>query len=75
MYAARKKGDSLNNGVYGAKSTMLAIMARDSAYSGQEIRWQDKMNENESLVDMRDLTWETELPQWKVAMPGIHGIV
>lgn len=75
MYAALRKGDSINNGLYAANSTMMAIMARDSAYSGQQVLWQDKMESNESLVDIRDLTWDTELPQWKIAMPGIHGIV
>ncbi len=75
MYTALRKGDSISNGEYAAKSTLMAIMARDSAYSGQQILWQDKLDSNERLVDMHGLSWETELPQWKIAMPGIHGIV
>ncbi len=74
MYAAIRKGDSINNGEYAAKSTLMAIMARDSAYSGQQILWQDKLDSNERIVDIHSLNWDTQLPQWKIAMPGIHGI-
>lgn len=75
MYAALRRGDYINNGDYTARSTMMAIMARDAAYSGQQINWQEKLDSHERLVNVDGLTWDSELPQWKIAMPGIHGIV
>lgn len=74
MYAALRSGGYINNGDYLAKSTLMAIMARDSAYSGKEVTWQGMLENPQRLVPEK-LSWDMELPKWKVAMPGQHGII
>ena len=70
MYHAIRNGGYLNNGDYYAKSTLMGIMAREAAYTGQEITWDQIMNSKQDFLDEDSLTWETELPEWKVARPG-----
>jgi len=74
MYAALRSGGYINNGDYLAKSTLMAIMARDSAYTGKEILWEDMVKNPQRLVP-ENITRDMKLPEWKVAMPGQHGII
>ena len=74
MYAALRSGAYINNGDYLAKSTLMAIMARDSAYSGKHITWKYMIEKPQRLVPT-ELSWDMKLPKWKVAMPGQHGII
>ena len=50
MFAAIRSGKDLNNGVYAARSTLLAIMGRMAAYTGEVITWEAALNSKESLV-------------------------
>ncbi len=43
MFAAIRKGEPINDGVWMTRSTMLAIMARMSAYTGQTITWEQAL--------------------------------
>jgi hypothetical protein len=49
FFASIRKGTPINNGNYMAKSTMLAIMGRMAAYTGEEITWEQAMNSKEVL--------------------------
>ena len=40
LFASIRNGKPINNGEYMAKSTLLAIMGRMAAYTGQEITWE-----------------------------------
>ena len=42
-------GPYINDGMAVAESTMTCIMARESAYSGQEITWDMIMNSRQDL--------------------------
>jgi hypothetical protein len=53
-----------------ASSTLLAIMGRMAAYTGQEITWDMALNSKEELVPAK-LDWDMKLPVAPVAMPGI----
>ena len=75
MYAALRSGNYINNGEYMAKSTLMAIMARDAAYTGHEVTMDQMMMAGQQLVDVANLTWESKLPEWRVAMPGQHSII
>src|SRR5690606_21387146 len=44
LFAAIRSGKPINNGEYMANSTMMAIMGRMSAYTGQRITWEEAMN-------------------------------
>jgi hypothetical protein len=53
-----------------ATSTMLSIMGRMAAYTGQEITWEMAMNSKEKLVP-EHFDWDMKLPVPPVALPGI----
>ncbi len=74
MYAAMRNGEYINNGNYMAKSTMLGIMARMSAYTGKELTWEQAMNSELNLTP-DPLSWDTPLPLPEVAVPGVTPFV
>jgi myo-inositol 2-dehydrogenase/D-chiro-inositol 1-dehydrogenase len=63
-------GKPINDGPRMASSTLLAIMGRMAAYTGQEITWDMALNSQEELVPAK-LDWDMKLPVAPVAMPGI----
>jgi hypothetical protein len=60
----------INNGQYMAKSTMMAIMSRMSAYTGQSLTWEQVLNSKEDLSPSA-YTWEADPPAAEVAVPGV----
>jgi predicted dehydrogenase len=70
LFASIRKGEPINDGDRMAKSTMLAIMGRMAAYTGQIIRWEDALNSQESLAPANLHDWNATLPAPPVAMPG-----
>jgi hypothetical protein len=50
-------------------------MVREAAYSGKEIKWKDMQASQTSIFDVSQLSFESTLPKWKVAVPGMHGII
>jgi len=69
LFAAIRAGNTINHGTWMAHSTMLAILGRMSAYTGQVITWEQAMNSQEELAP-KHLTWATPLDVPPVAMPG-----
>lgn len=69
MYAALRRGEIINNGEYMAKSTLMGIMQRMSAYTGQTITWEMAMNSKERLGPT-EYTWDTPIEVPEVALPG-----
>lgn len=63
-----REGNPLNEAKQIAESTMTAIMGRMSAYTGQEITWDQAMNSKEDLLPEK-LEFGP-LPVAPVAMPG-----
>ena len=53
LFASIRNGQPINNGEYMARSTLLAIMGRMAAYTGQEITWEMALNSKENLVPDR----------------------
>jgi predicted dehydrogenase len=68
--AALRAGEVINNGQYMAKSTMMAIMSRMSAYTGQSLTWEQVLNSKEDLSPSA-YTWEADPPAAEVAVPGV----
>jgi hypothetical protein len=52
-----------------AKSTLLAIMGRMAAYTGQEVTWEMALNSKEDLSPQR-YDWDAAPPLAQVAVPG-----
>ena len=69
LFASIRNGRPINNGEYMAKSTLMAIMGRMAAYTGQVITWEQALNSREDLTPAR-YEWGP-LPLPPVARPGI----
>ena len=69
LFASIRKGEPLNDGVWMAHSTLMAIMGRQAAYTGQEITWEQALNSQDKLVP-DNLTWDMKLPITPLAQPG-----
>jgi predicted dehydrogenase len=69
LFASIRSGKPLNNGEYMAKSTLLALMGRMAAYTGQEITWEKAMRSKEDLSPAR-YAWDAQPPASSVAIPG-----
>jgi predicted dehydrogenase len=64
-----RSGKPINELKNVAESTLSAIMGRMSAYTGQQITWEKALNSKEQLMP-DNLTWDTKLPDWQLAIPG-----
>ena len=69
LFASIRSGDPINDGVRLAHSSLMAIMGRMAAYTGQEITWDMALNSQEKLVP-ENLKWDAELPVKPLARPG-----
>ncbi len=69
LFKSIRDGDAMNDGEWMANSTMLAIMGRMAAYTGQNITWEMAMNSQESLVPDPIVYGPKPVPP--VAKPGV----
>jgi predicted dehydrogenase len=68
LFAAIRSGEAINNGEYMCNSTLMAIMARMSAYTGQTVTWEEALNSKEDLSPAT-YAW-TSLDMRPIARPG-----
>jgi predicted dehydrogenase len=70
LFASIRKGEPVvDNGTYMAQSTLLAIMARMSAYTGQTVTWEQALN---SELDLSPPAYEWgPLEVRPIARPGV----
>jgi hypothetical protein len=69
LFDSIRNGRPINDGIWMAHSTLMAIMGRMAAYTGKEVSWNEAMNSKEQLVP-DNLTWDMDLPIRPMAMPG-----
>ena len=74
LFASIRKGTVINNGERLATSTMLAIMGRMAAYTGQQITWDQAMNSLERLIPEK-MTWNMKWEVPPTPRPGITKFV
>jgi predicted dehydrogenase len=74
LFASIRAGKPINNGDYMAKSTLLAIMGRMAAYTGQLITWDMALNSKEDLTPPK-YAWDVPLSVPPVAQPGVTKFV
>jgi predicted dehydrogenase len=71
LIASIRKGEPINEGEFGALSSMTAVMGRMATYSGKEVTWEKAFNSKMKLGPAEaDFTWETTPPTPQVAVPG-----
>ncbi|MDG2450281.1 MAG: Gfo/Idh/MocA family oxidoreductase [Saprospiraceae bacterium] len=72
LFKSIRDGDPFHDGVRMANSTMLAVMGRLAAYTGQTLTWDEAINSNEILGPTLDqYNWDLKWPMADVAKPGI----
>ncbi|QHT70649.1 Gfo/Idh/MocA family oxidoreductase [Rhodocytophaga rosea] len=72
FFASIRNGKPMNDGEWMATSTMLAVLGRMVAYTGQTITWQEALNSNQVLGPETDqFTWQLKWPGPGIATPGI----
>ena len=69
LFASIRKNEPINDGKRMATSTLLAMMGRMAAYTGQQITWDMAMNSQERLVP-EHLDWNGSLDVAPRALPG-----
>lgn len=69
LFASIRNGKPINDGVWMAHSSLMAIMGRMAAYTGKAVTWEQALNSQLKLVP-DNLTWEQELPIRPLATPG-----
>jgi predicted dehydrogenase len=73
LFAAIRSGKPINNGLYASYSTLLAIMGRMAAYTGEVVTWDMALNSKESLGPS-EYTWG-DAPNRPVPKPGVTKFV
>ena len=73
MIQSIRNGKPINNGDYMCKSTMMAIMGRMSAYTGQTLTWDQAFNSKENLSPATMEFGPLAMPP--VAVPGVTSFV
>ena len=74
LFASIRSGKPINDGHWMAQSTLMGIMGRMAAYTGQEVTWEQMMNSQEKLVPEK-MDWAMKLDIQPTAMPGMTRIV
>jgi len=69
LFASIRAGAAHNDGNWMSHSTLLAIMGRMAAYTGQEVTWEEAMNSQQRLFP-EELDWKMKLPIEPMAIPG-----
>ena len=69
LFASIRASQPINNGLYMARSTMMAIMGRMAAYTGQRVTWEQAINSQEKLGP--DTYEWGPAPEPVVAVPGV----
>jgi myo-inositol 2-dehydrogenase/D-chiro-inositol 1-dehydrogenase len=74
LFAAIRKNQPINNGKRMATSTLLGIMGRMAAYTGQQVTWDQAMNSQEKLVPDR-IDWKGTMEVRPRAEPGVTKLI
>jgi predicted dehydrogenase len=74
LFASIRAGTPINDGVWMAQTTLMAIMGRMAAYTGQTVSWEQALNSKQSLVPEK-LDWNMPLAVAPRAVPGVTKLV
>ena len=81
LFAAIRSGKVINNGVYMARSTMLAVLGRMATHSGQTVTWEQEIRSGIKLAPERYAMDATPpiVPdkegKYPVSVPGVTKVV
>ena len=72
--ASIRAGKPINDGPRMGRTTLMTLMGRMAAYTGQEITWDQALNSRESLVP-DELDWNTKIDLTPQPRPGVTKFV
>ena len=77
LFTSIRNGKPVNDGVFMARSTMLAILGRMVTYTGKEITWDAAINSSQRLAPA-SYAWDADPPvlpdangNYPIAVPGV----
>jgi predicted dehydrogenase len=70
LFASIRQNKPVNDGERMVTSTMLAMMGRMAAYTGQEVTWEQAINSDVRLFPEK-LDWNMSLPVAPMPLPGV----
>lgn len=72
LFASIRSGKAINDGESMSRSTLLAIMGRMVAYTGQRITYEQALQSEETLgILPENCSFDMKLPDVEIAKPGI----
>ena len=71
LKSIRGEAPYVNHGVAVAESTMTAIMAREAAYSGSEVTWEQAMASGQDLQP-KEFDYKAQMAAVPLAVPGVY---
>ncbi len=81
LFAAIREDKPYNEGEYGAKSTMTAIMGRMATYSGKELSWDEAINSEIDIMP-HEYSFQATPPvvpnkngEYPIPVPGVTRVV
>lgn len=74
LFASIRAGKPINDGTRMAHTTLMAILGRMAAYTGQEVTWEQAINSQQSLVPEK-LDWSTKIETPPTARPGLTKVL
>lgn len=82
LFASIRSGNPINEGEYGALSSMTAIFGRMATYSGKELFWKDAIASNLQLANLKFESFSDEAPvkpredgTYAIPVPGITRVI
>ncbi|NUQ66389.1 MAG: Gfo/Idh/MocA family oxidoreductase [Pirellulales bacterium] len=70
LIASIRSGKPINDGARMAKTTLMALMGRMAAYTGQQITWEQALGSQDRVVPEK-LDWNMKLEPRPLAVPGL----
>jgi predicted dehydrogenase len=74
LFASIRAGKPKNDDLNLATSTLLALMGRHAAYTGQQVTWDQALNSNVSLVP-KPIDWSAKHDVGGLAQPGQSKVI
>ena len=75
FFAGIRSGEIINDGDRMATSTLVGLMGRMAAYTGQKVTWEQAMNSQEDLAPAETLTWDAKFEPMARPIPGKYKLI
>ncbi|MEO8474096.1 MAG: Gfo/Idh/MocA family oxidoreductase [Chryseolinea sp.] len=76
LFASIRNSKPMNDGERMANSTMVAILGRMAAYSGETLSWEEAINSNQKLGPaFEDYAWDFKYKSPEIAIPGVTKVI